>query len=60
MNKNKHTDTKGKENICSTRQTGVKPLPEVEDGCVIGERILCDEGSGDERIRQLKEWEKGW
>ena len=26
---------------------------------VIGKRILCNEGSGDERIKHLNEWEKG-
>jgi hypothetical protein len=40
-------------------QTGVNSLPEVEDRCVIGKRNLGDDESGDERIRHLKEWEKG-
>jgi hypothetical protein len=55
----KYTDTNAKETIYSMTRTGVNPPPEVEDRCVIGKRNLGDDGSGDERTRHLKEWEKG-
>ena len=40
------------------KQVLPSPLQGVEDRCVGGKRILCDEGSVDERIKHLKEWEK--
>jgi hypothetical protein len=42
------------------RQKRVLNPQGVEDRYVIGKRMLCDEGSGDERIKHLKEWETGW
>ena len=46
--------------ICSARETTVNPPRELRIGVPSEKRFCAKRYHGDELIKHLKEWEKGW